>query len=62
MIRKAELGRPVHTEVIAEPTPLGLICLAIGCAALTPIAFGASLTPAGLDFYEQVVLGKTQFA
>lgn len=48
MIRKAELGRPTHTEVIAEPTPIGLICLAIGCAALTPIAFGASLTPAGL--------------
>ncbi|HNX50412.1 MAG TPA: hypothetical protein PLS53_18705 [Thermoanaerobaculaceae bacterium] len=48
MIRKAELGRPTHTEVIAEPTPVGLICLAIGCAALTPIAFGASLTPAGL--------------
>ena len=48
MIRKAELGRPTHTEVIAEPTPMGLICLAIGCAALTPIAFGASLTPAGL--------------
>lgn len=37
-------GRPV----VAEPTPLGLIGLAIGCAALTPIAFGHSLTPAGL--------------
>jgi succinate-acetate transporter protein len=48
MIRKAELGRPVHTEMIADPTPLGLICLAIGCAGLTPIAFGAGLTPAGL--------------
>ncbi len=33
---------------IADPTPIGLICLAIGCAALVPIAFGASLTPAGL--------------
>ena len=32
---------------IADPTPVGLICLAIGCAALVPIAFGASLTPAG---------------
>jgi len=32
---------------IADPTPIGLICLAIGCAALVPIAFGASLTPAG---------------
>jgi succinate-acetate transporter protein len=34
--------------VFAEPTPLGLIGLAIGCAALTPIAFGFRLTPAGL--------------
>lgn len=37
-----------HTEVIADPTPVGLICLAVGCAALVPIAFGAGLTPAGL--------------
>jgi uncharacterized protein len=29
----------------AEPSPLGLLCLAIGCAALLPIAFGAELTP-----------------
>ncbi len=29
----------------AEPTPLGLIGLAIGCAALLPIAFGISTTP-----------------
>lgn len=34
---------------IADPTAIGLICLAIGCAALTPLAFGASLTPAGLQ-------------
>jgi succinate-acetate transporter protein len=32
--------------VFAEPTPLGLLGLAIGCAALVPIAFGWSLTPA----------------
>jgi len=32
----------------AEPTPLGLIGLAVGCAALTPIAFGMPLTPAAL--------------
>jgi succinate-acetate transporter protein len=37
------------TVPFAEPTPLGLIGLAIGCAALTPIAFGASLTPQGLE-------------
>lgn len=46
MIKRVEL-LPKH-EVFAEPTPLGLIGLAIGCAALTPIAFGHGLTPAGL--------------
>ena len=30
----------------AEPTPMGLIGLAIGCAALAPIALGLTLTPA----------------
>jgi succinate-acetate transporter protein len=44
-IRKFDLGK--KHEVFAEPTSLGLIGLAIGCAALTPIAFGRSLTPAG---------------
>ena len=34
---------------IADPTPIGLICLAIGCAALVPVAFGRSLTPVGLQ-------------
>ncbi len=29
----------------AEPTPLGLLGLAVGCAALLPIAFGKALTP-----------------
>ena len=42
------MGPPRRHEVFAEPTPLGLIGLAIGCAALTPIAFGHRLTPAGL--------------
>jgi succinate-acetate transporter protein len=32
----------------AESTPLGLLGLAVGCAALTPIAFGAALTPAAM--------------
>ena len=45
IIRKVELG--ARHEVFADPTPLGLIGLAIGCAALTPIAFGHGLTPAG---------------
>ncbi len=30
-----------------DPTPLGLLGLAIGCAALTPLAFGYSVTAAG---------------
>lgn len=38
---------PTPSLPIADPTPIGLICLAIGCAALTPIAFGAALTPNG---------------
>jgi len=33
----------------AEPTPLGLLGLAVGCAALTPIAFGVALTPSALE-------------
>ncbi len=32
----------------AESTPLGLLGLAVGCAALTPVAFGAALTPSAL--------------
>jgi len=39
---------PAAHTVFAEPTPLGLIGLAVGCAALAPIAFGAALTPAAL--------------
>lgn len=31
---------PVSTLPFGEPTPLGLLGLAIGCAALVPIAFG----------------------
>jgi succinate-acetate transporter protein len=46
MIKKLDLAQ--KHEVFAEPTPLGLLGLAIGCAALTPIAFGYGLTPAGL--------------
>ncbi len=46
LIKKIELGK--KHEVFAEPTPLGLIGLAIGCAALTPIALGQALTPGGL--------------
>src|SRR5512138_3218708 len=38
---------PAPPTRLADPTPIGLICLAVGCAALVPIAFGASLTAAG---------------
>ena len=41
-------GNAAGGTIFAEPTPMGLICLAIGCAALVPVAFGVSLTPAGL--------------
>jgi succinate-acetate transporter protein len=34
--------------MFAEPTPLGLLGLAVGCAALLPIAFGRALTPDAL--------------
>lgn len=44
----SDSGAAAHALPIADPTPIGLICLAIGCAALVPIAFGASLTPSGL--------------
>ena len=36
------------SQPFAESTPVGLLGLAIGCAALTPIAFGVSLTPEAL--------------
>jgi uncharacterized protein len=41
-------GNAAAAPVFADPTAMGLICLAVGCAALVPIAFGASLTPIGL--------------
>ena len=34
--------------IFAEPTPLGLLGLAVGCAALMPVALGITLTPAAL--------------
>jgi succinate-acetate transporter protein len=35
-------------QTFAEPTSLGLLGLAIGCAALVPIAFGVTLKPDAL--------------
>ena len=48
MSTHAEPGSTTPPLPIADPTPVGLICLAVGCAALVPMAFGMSLTPAGL--------------
>lgn len=46
-VRRIELQK--SPERFAEPTPLGLIGLAIGCASLLPVAFGVKLGPAGLE-------------
>src|SRR5688572_23968803 len=47
MLERYELfGAP--QDRYGNPAPLGLLGLAIACAALVPIAFGYSLTPAGL--------------
>ncbi len=67
MIGKIEIGATRRHAVFAEPPPLGLVGLAIGCAALTPITSSfrltsAGLSAAGIDFYEQVVPKKDQFA
>jgi len=48
MVRKVDLEFTKHREVFANPAPLGLIGLAIACAALTPLAFGYGLEPAGI--------------
>ncbi len=37
------------TPSFADPTPLGLIALAIGCAALLPLAFGVTSSKAALE-------------
>jgi succinate-acetate transporter protein len=47
MAQRYELFGP-STERFGNPAPLGLLGLAIACAALVPIAFGQSLTAAGL--------------
>ncbi len=44
----APSNTPAPANPFAESTPLGLLGLAVGCAALIPIAFGVTLTPAAL--------------
>lgn len=39
---------PASSVPFAEPTPLGLLGLAVGCAALLPVAFGVALSPSAL--------------
>lgn len=46
MVNRIELA--AGREVFGNPVPLGLLGLAIGCAALVPSTFGYGLTPAGL--------------
>ena len=45
MLRPIQAPEPAR---FAEPTPLGLFGLAVGCAALCPIAFGLKLGPTAL--------------
>ncbi len=49
MVRRIELGPAAAREVFGNPIPLGLLGLAVGCAALVPSALGHGLTPAGLE-------------
>lgn len=49
MTSSAAPDQMIPSTRLADPTPIGLICLAIGCAALVPMAFGRSLTPAGFQ-------------
>lgn len=63
---------PQTREIFGDPTPLAMLGLAVGCAALAPIAFGHSLTPAGFctaawfcllfGFGGQLVAGLMAFA
>lgn len=48
MIRRVDIGLAPNREPLGNPTPLGLIGLAIACGALTPIAFGLSVTKSAL--------------
>ena len=47
MIKKVDLGSSGHHGVFGNPAPLGLLGLAVSCAALTPVAFGYGLDKSG---------------
>ncbi len=48
MIKRVDLGLAPEKEVLGNPTPLGLLGLAIAAGALTPVAFGWSVSAAAL--------------
>jgi len=72
MIKKVDLELSPHKEIFASPTPLGLIGLAISCAALMPVALGYTLTPAAFKTVAvlallfgggcQIITGLMEFA
>ncbi|NUM36581.1 MAG: hypothetical protein HUU50_18725 [Candidatus Brocadiae bacterium] len=47
MIKKVDLGQPLH-GVFGNPAPLGLLGLAVSCAALLPVAMGFTITKSAL--------------
>ncbi len=49
MIKRVELGLGPDKEVLGNPTPLGLLGLSIAAGALTPVAFGWSMSVAALE-------------
>lgn len=48
MIKKVDLGMAAGHGVFGNPAPLGLLGLAVSCAALMPVALGLSLSKAAL--------------
>lgn len=48
MIKKVDLGLATGHGVFGNPAPLGLLGLAVSCAALLPVALGLSVSKAAL--------------
>lgn len=48
MIKRVELGLAAEREPLGNPTPLGLLGLSIAAGALTPVAFGWTVSVAAL--------------
>lgn len=47
MIKKVDLGQPLH-GTFGNPAPLGLLGLAVSCAAMMPVAMGITITKSAL--------------